>query len=59
LNDEERFTLTAAQWSSVPKSKITRESSMEAETYSAASLGVLFLGLPPAFFSTGARNLPV
>jgi hypothetical protein len=27
--------------------------------YSAASLGVLFLGLPSAFFSTGARNFPV
>jgi hypothetical protein len=27
--------------------------------HSAASLGVLFRGLPSAFFSTGARNLPV
>ena len=28
--------------------------------YSAASLApLLFLGLPPAFFSTGAKNLPV
>ena len=28
--------------------------------YSAASLALLlFLGLPPAFFSTGARNFPV
>ena len=28
--------------------------------YSAASLApLLFRGLPPAFFSTGARNLPV
>jgi hypothetical protein len=27
--------------------------------HSAASLGVLFLGFPSAFFSTGARNLPV
>ncbi len=37
----------------------TRLITRQAESYSAASLAELFLGLLFAFFSTGAKNLPV
>jgi hypothetical protein len=48
-------------WNAWSRSKITSKSSAsESRRYSAASLALLFfLGLPSAFFNTGAKNFPV